>query len=253
MLTLAAVSSMVIGSAQALSNKESPANQPPALTPFADNDPIPKLELRPLAVLNSSRDVAESFLALMSVGYDPSVESHAGGTVIGGDWQGYEKAWELMGDSRPSFSEFQAQWAGTIRIGLIQLEPITPNLFFVELERVSWYEDHWAVSYFVGTLETTQTGEGWRISDWTMCTENLAQPNIIGHRSWHQDDVALASVLAGFKSGEYEVVTRRYGRRTGLMRLRHKTTGDEKAFRMARVVEGSWYILEPGRGPICGD
>lgn len=174
------------------------------------------------------------------------------GPLWGGDWKGYENAWDIMGDSRPSFNDFQAQWAGTIRMGVIQLEAITPNLFFVELERVAWYKDHWAVSYFAGNLEAIKTAKGWRVANFKVCTERLAQPTIIGHTSWHHDDQALASIIAGFKFDEYEVEVRRYERRTVLIQLRDKRSGKVQAFRMARGVEGSWHILEPGRWPICG-
>lgn len=236
----------------ALNREALTGKRPQALTPFASEDPVPKLEVRPHRQLDSARDVAETFLAFLSVGYDPSLEGHVGGTVMGGDWKGYENAWNLMGDSRPSFNDFQVQWAGTIRMGIIQLEPITPNLFFVELERVAWYKDHWAVSYFAGDLETMKIAQGWRVANFKVCTESLAQPNIIGHTSWHQDDQALAAIIAGFKFGEYDVVARRYERRTVFIQLRDKRSGAMQAFRMARVVEGAWHILEPSRGPICG-
>lgn len=194
--------------------------------------------------------MAETFLAHLSTGYSPALEYRAGGTIIGGDWQGHEKAWELMGPDRPSFNDFQARWAGTIRMGVIQVEPITPTLFFVELERVAWYGDHWAVSYWNGELETGKSGPDWHVRRFRVCTESLARPNIIGHTNWHQDDLALASVMGGVR--EPEVLERRYERRTVRLRLRNKQTGEVKAFRMARVVEGAWRILEPRRWPICG-
>lgn len=237
---------------EALRPQTPTGNRPPALTPFADADPVPKLDLRPEIQPDSARQAAETFLAFMSVGYDPSVERHAGGSIMGGDWKGYELAWGMMGKSRPSFNDFQSQWAGTIRIGVIQLEPITPTLFFVELQRVAWYQDHWAVSYFAGHLEVAKASTEWRVAKFKVCTESLAQPNIIGHRSWHQDDQALAAIMAGFQFGEYDVVVRRYERRTAWIQLRNKQTGKVKAFRMARVLEGSWHILEPGRSQFCG-
>lgn len=68
----------------AVSREVLTGKRPQALTPFADDDPVPKLEVRPHARFNSARDVAETFLAFLVVGYDPSLEGHVGGTIMGG-------------------------------------------------------------------------------------------------------------------------------------------------------------------------
>lgn len=226
--------------------------QPPALTPFAKDDPIPKLSLHPTDRGGSPIEIAETFLAHLTVGYHPIAERHAGGTIMGGDTKGFEKAWAMMGENRPSLEQFQASWSGTLRMGVIQLEPITPNLFFVELERIEWCGDHWAISYYFGELQVSKTSSGWQVLRFELCPERLDVPNIIGHTSWHHSDVALASVAAGLKYDEYDVISRQYQRRTVNISLRNKKTGEVKDLRMARVVEGSWMVLEPRGWPTCG-
>jgi|GEM_PF-6463770 len=103
----------------------SAAALPPALAPFGANDPVPKLSLKPHPQPKNARETADTFLARMATGYDPEIEAtgRTGGTMIGGDWAGYEKAWSMLAEPRSSLNDFQTPWAGTARIGVVQLAP----------------------------------------------------------------------------------------------------------------------------------
>lgn len=75
-------------------------HEPPAMAPYAENDPIPKVTLpehaQPFA---DGRQAVETFLSLLSRGYHPGIESLAGGSIPGDD-RAFEKAWELLGPVR---------------------------------------------------------------------------------------------------------------------------------------------------------
>jgi hypothetical protein len=117
------------GGSQGSDQPEVLGQRPPALAPFGADDPISGLKLQPHPQPRSAREVAESFLAHLSRGYDPAV-----GSLIGKDPQGRQKAWGLMSPSRPSLDEFLHRWRDVAAIKVIQLEPMEGDSYFVEIQ-----------------------------------------------------------------------------------------------------------------------
>lgn len=217
--------------------------RPPALAPFAENDPIPKLSLVPHPQQNTPRQAAESFLAHLSKGY--SIPGMRGGEIIGGEANGYDLAWSFMGPNRPALSDFKRGWEGTVATKVIQLEPSDDTRFFVEFERVQRCADHWAVSFYHGVVDTVKTPEGWRVQDLRMEPDNLVGTNIAGHQGWQQDEEYMAkwSMSPQEEQQPWVVQGRRYARRTVTLHLRHAKTGETRIIRLARTLDGSWEPL----------
>lgn len=161
--------------------------RPPALTPFAENDPIPKLSLVPHSRQETPSQAAESCLYHLSKGYYvPGIVEPD--SIIGGEAQGYQLAWWLLGPERPSLTDFKERWEGTVAIKGVQLESIDDKRFFVEFQRVERCEDHWAVSFYHGVLTTVKTPEGWRVQDLHVEPDNLVGTNIARHQGWQHDE-----------------------------------------------------------------
>jgi hypothetical protein len=131
--------------------------RPPALAPYAENDPVPKLALKPYPDQNTPRRAVESFLAYLSTGLNMTTTSVS---TLFGLKNGYEMAWSLMTDPKPSLEQFKSQWANTARLGSIQVEPIDDQEYFVELERLDLVGDRWVSSFYFGTIATTKTDAG---------------------------------------------------------------------------------------------
>lgn len=220
---------------------EPKSTQPPALAPYAEHDPLPKLGLKPYPNQNTATQVVESFLAFLSLG-DNSGDAPTGGTIPGYR-DGYEQAWRLMTDERLSLTEFKDRWLSTVRLGVVQLEPTSSgNTFFVELERLEYCRDHWAISYYVGSITAMETPHGWRISSFAVSPENLVRSNIGGHQGWaHNVESVVTTSLT--PSGDWELQTVSYDRRTATVSAKNKKSGIAKTVRLARTVEGSWRIL----------
>jgi hypothetical protein len=218
--------------------------EPPALTPYAPNDPIPKLNLRAHSDQKTPRQAIESFLAYLSDGLNISSVTYTGGTVPGLS-DGYEKAWALLDDNRPSLQDFKRQWAETVRLGVVQLEPVNDTRYFVELERLHLCGDHWAVAYYFGELTTAKTQGDWRIRQFEVKPENLVAVNLGGHQAWihHIQPAALAMTGQG-----WEVQAVRYEKRIASVEVTNNATGQNQTLWLARLVEGSWVPLKGNRG-----
>lgn len=217
---------------------------PQPLTPYSTGDPIPKLTLTVHPRQETPRQVVESFLSYLSQGLNLSNFSYAGGTVPG-IHNGYEKAWELLNSKRPSLQEFKRQWSETVRLGVVQLEPVDDTHFFVELERLQLCGDHWAVAYYSGELTAVKTTEGWRIGQFKAEPENLVSVNLAGHQAWIHNIQPAARTVAG-PGWDVEEIT--YERRIANVKMKNKTTGAMKTVRLSRLVEGRWVPLTSNRG-----
>lgn len=177
-------------------------------------------------------------MAYLSTGLnvDPSV---TGGTIPG-ITDGYERAWELMVGDRPSLAQFKEQWAGTVRLGVIQLEAMDDERFFVELQRVEYAKDHWATSFYTAEIRTAKTMDGWRILGFEPRAENFIQINLGGHQAWLHDVETVIKVLAG---AVVDIKSISYERRVATIQMKDVTTGKSKTMRLARLVEGTWVLL----------
>lgn len=212
--------------------------EPPALAPYAPDDPIPKLVLQPHTYQASPRQAVETFLAYLSDGLN--ISPTLLGSTIPGRPDGYERAWELMVGDRPSLAQFKAQWTGTVRLGVIQLEAMDDTRFFAELQRVEYVKDHWATSLYSARISTTKTAEGWRIQGFEPLAENFVEINLGGHQAWLHDVEAVTKVLAG---AVVDVTSISYERRVATIQMKDASTGKSKTMRLARLVEGTWVLL----------
>lgn len=214
-------------------------DQPPALAPFAKDDPIPTVVVKPHDRQRTPMEAAESFLAHLSRGHGVP-----GASIIGSDPKGYEKAWNLMGRDRPSLAEFQEHWEGTAALKVVQFEPTEGNRFFVELERVERCNEHWAVSFYSGSLETVQTSEGWRVHALNISPEDLVGINVAGHQGWQHDEQYMAKwVLSRPPDESWRVDGLQYVGRTVTVHLHHPVTRQTRTVRLIRTMEGSRGLL----------
>lgn len=252
--------SLAPGSAQARPARQRVTGQPPpAQAPFAEDDPIAALRLKPHVQQESPRQAVESFLYYLSIGYDPAVLEHAGGSL--GDAQGYHKAWLLLAEPRPAEAAFVQQWRGTAAMKVLQIELMDrPERFFVELQRVDWCGDRWATSFFWGEVLAVKIAEGWRVSKVTLRPENLVYSNVGGHQGWqHSADFMAVWYARLVPPGKpepwkesWELVSLSYQRGSVTAVVRQPQTKERRTVRMARVMEGSWALLsmEPSPGPL---
>lgn len=216
--------------------------RPPALAPYAENDPLPKLTLKPSSRQDTPRQAVETFLAHLSA--SENVANAPTGGSLPGSPQGFERALALMvDDGRPSLSQFKERWHETARLGVVQLEPMDRSRFFVEIERIAFCDGNWAVSYYAGHISALQTPQGWRIKEFDIHPENLVRVNIGGHPGLKHDEVSLARILTTTPQGRWEVQTITYAGRVATVRLREKGTEHVREVRMARTAEGSWELL----------
>lgn len=222
------------------------AQEPLALAPYAADDPIPKLDLKPHLHQDTPGKVVESFLSYLSDGLN-TLTADTGGSVFGLP-DGYQKAWALMGPTRPSLSDFKNQWPETVRLGVIQLEPISDTRFFVELQRVHWIQDHWASAFYFGEVTAAKSSSEWWVSGFSVQPENLVSMNLGGHQKWQQSIRSAAAVLAstvyGSRPMDWVVEHVAYTRRIATVHLRHKVQGVSQSVTLARLVEGRWVPLK---------
>lgn len=232
---------------------------PPAQAPFAEDDPIAALRLKPHAQQASPRQAVESFLYYLSTGYDPAVMGHGGGSL--GDPQGYHKAWLLLAEPRPAEGGFAQQWQGTAAMKVLQIEPMDrPERFFVELQRLDWCGDRWATSFYWGEITAVKTDAGWRVSKVALRPENLVFSNVGGHQGWqHSADfmaVWYARLVPPGKpepwEEQWDLLSLAYQRRSVTAVVRQPQMKESRTVRMARVMEGSWALLsmEPSPGVL---
>lgn len=164
-------------------------DRPPALTPYAENDPVPKLVLKPLPEQNTSRQAVESFLAYLALGLNMTRVTTSG--ILLGLREGYDSAWSLMTNPKPTLEDFKAQWPNTARLSTTQIEAIDQRDYFVELERLDYVDSRWVVSYYLGTITSVKTKVGWRIERFSVYPEDLASINLGGHQAWLNDELSV--------------------------------------------------------------
>jgi hypothetical protein len=219
--------------------------RPPALAPYAEDDPIPKLTLNPHKHQATARQAAESFLAYLS--NTPNIQYAPTGGTVPGLTNGWARAWELLASHPPTLDQFKAAWPETARLGVIQLEPMRDDRFFVELQRVEYCGDHWSTSFYSGEVMTTKVGDAWRIKDMKVSPEDLVRINIGGHPpAWIHEEGPVAARFAfspTLPPNSWNIESVRYERRTAIVSVRLKATGETKTVRLARTVEGTWYPL----------
>lgn len=214
--------------------------RPPALAPFAPDDPIPQVMVEAHAQPKTPRQAAETFLFHLSKGvFVPGIVS-----IRGAEANGYDLAWALMGHDRPPLPEFRERWKGTAAMKVVQLMPAEGNRFFVELERLERCGDHWAASFYSGFLETIQTPDGWRIKSLDIQPEDLLGINVAGHQGWQHDEAMVAKWVLSRPPDE-SWVTRdlRYEGRTATVTLWHPSRRETAIVRLIRTMEGSWGLL----------
>jgi hypothetical protein len=169
------------------------AGGPPALAPFAKDDPIPAVQLTVHEHPRTPRAVAESFLAHLTRGYGVP-----GLSIIGADPMAYKKTWSLLGPSRPPLDEFTKRWGGTVALKDVQFEPAQDHQFFVELQALERCGVHWSVSFHSGFLKTMRTDAGWRVQSLEIAPEDLLGINVASHQGWQHDETLMAKwVLPG--------------------------------------------------------
>jgi hypothetical protein len=214
-------------------------DRPPALAPYAENDPIPKLVLKPFPEQRTSRQAVESFLAYLASGINMTRVTTSG--TLFGLRQGYESAWSLMTDPKPTLQDFKAQWANTARIGTTQIEAIDQRDYFVELERLEYVDSRWVISYYLGTVTTVKTGDGWRIERFSVYPEDLASINLGGHQAWLHSEISVAKAGSGMPDSE--VLSISYERRAATVKLKDRNSKQTRTVRLARLMEGTWKGL----------
>lgn len=150
----------------------------------------------------------------------------------------------MLGPDRPPFEAFKANWTGTVRIGVIQLEEISPDRFFFEMERIAWHQNSWTVSYYIGEI-TVHHDNGRYVSKFEHCTEPLVVHNIGGHQGAQHSVLAMVRLddRSPARDRAWDVKQVRYERRTAAVDLSHRETGQQMTLRFARIVEGTWVLL----------
>lgn len=214
-------------------------DRPPALTPYAENDPVPKLVLKPLPEQNTSRQAVESFLAYLALGLNMTRVTTSG--TLFGLREGYDSAWSLMTNPKPTLEDFKAQWPNTARLSTTQIEAIDQRDYFVELERLDYVDSRWVVSYYLGTITSVKTKVGWRIERFSVYPEDLASINLGGHQAWLNDELSVAKVMSGMSSPQ--VVSVGYKRRTAAVTLKDSDSQQTRTVRLARLMNGTWKGL----------